>query len=83
MKLEAKLYDLRDLSEGDVVFIAESFLSEATDDMDKGHYALAEDGFEKALSLYQRIYDADHYRIVQAETRLESATTMRKERGYV
>ena len=63
MKVECKLFDLKDLSEGQVSFIAESFYDEGHKDFDNGFMALARSNFESACELYNMLGGSEWYQL--------------------
>jgi len=63
MKVECKLFDLKDLSEGQVSFIAESFYDEGHKDFDNGFMALARSNFESACELYSMLGGSEWYQL--------------------
>jgi len=63
MKVECKLFDLKDLTEGQVSFIAESFYDEGYRDFDSGYMALARSNFENACELYNMLGASEWYKM--------------------
>ena len=61
MKVECKLFDLKDLSENQVSFIAESFFSEAQDDFDQGYMSLSISNYETAYELFSMLGNSEWY----------------------
>jgi hypothetical protein len=57
------LCDLKDLSEGQVSFIANSFLSEANEDFDNEYMSLARNNYETAYELFAMLGGNDWYQI--------------------
>lgn len=73
MKVECKSFDLKDLTEGELSFIAEAFFHEADHDFDSNYMALARNGYEKARKLFSIIApSSDWYalRLKKCEDRL-------------
>lgn len=63
MKVECKLFDLRDLRESQVSFIAESFFSEAQEDFDGGYMSLARGHYETAYELFSMLGNSEWYQL--------------------
>lgn len=63
MKVECKLFDLKDLREGQLSFIAESFFSEAEEDFDGGYMSLARDKYETAYELFSMLGNSEWYQL--------------------
>jgi hypothetical protein len=63
MKVECKLFDLKDLTEGQLSFIAESFFSEANDDFESGYMALATNNYETAYELFSMVGNNEWYKL--------------------
>jgi len=63
MKVECKLFDLKDLTESQVSFIAESFFSEANEDFDGGYMSLARSNYETAYKLFNTLGGSDWYKL--------------------
>ena len=63
MKVECKLFDLKDLRESQVSFIAESFFSEAQEDFDGGYMALARGNYETAYELFNMMGGSEWYQL--------------------
>ena len=61
MKVECKLFDLKDLKENQVSFIAESFFSEAQDDFDQGYMSLSINNYETAYELFSMLGNSEWY----------------------
>ena len=73
MKIECKSFDLKDLTEGELSFIAECFFSEADNDFDSEYMALARSNFEKARTLFSVIAPSSEWyalRLKKCEDRL-------------
>jgi len=63
MKVECKLFDLKDLTEGQLSFIAESFFSEANDDFEGGYMSLATNNYETAYKLFNTLGGSEWYKL--------------------
>lgn len=63
MKVECKLFDLKDLKEDQVSFIAESFFSEAQGDLEGGYMSLARSNYETAYELFSMLGNSDWYQL--------------------
>jgi hypothetical protein len=63
MKVECKLFDLKDLRESQVSFIAESFFHEANEDFDGGYMSLARGNYESAYELFIMLGGSEWYQI--------------------
>ena len=63
MKVECKLFDLKDLRESQVSFIAESFFSEAQEDFDGGYMSLARGNYETAYELFIMMGGSEWYQL--------------------
>ena len=63
MKVECKLFDLKDLKENQVSFIAESFFSEAQDDFDQGYMSLSISNYETAYELFSMLGNSEWYQL--------------------
>jgi hypothetical protein len=63
MKVECKLFDLKDLTESQVSFIAESFFSEAQGDLEGGYMSLARRNYETAYELFSMMGGNEWYQI--------------------
>lgn len=73
MKVECKSFDLKDLTEGELSFIAECFFSEADHDFDGNYMALARNGYERARTLFSVIAPSNEWyarRVKKCEDRL-------------
>lgn len=73
MKVECKLFDLKDLTENQLSFIAESFFSEAQDDFDSGYMSLALSNYETACELFRTVGGSQWYqmRLNKCQERIE------------
>jgi hypothetical protein len=63
MKVECKLFDLKDLRESQVSFIAESFFSEANDDFEGGYMSLARSNYGTAYELFSMMGGSEWYQL--------------------
>lgn len=63
MKVECKLFDLKDLKENQVSFIAESFFSEAQEDFDGGYKSLARCNYKTAYELFSMLGNSEWYQL--------------------
>ena len=63
MKVECKLFDLKDLTENQVSFIAESFFSEAQEDFDGGYKSLARSNYKTAYELFSMLGNSEWYQL--------------------
>lgn len=63
MKVECKLFDLKDLTENQVSFIAESYFSEAQEDFDGGYMSLARSNYANAYELFNMMGGNEWYQI--------------------
>lgn len=63
MKVECKLFDLKDLTENQMSFIAESFFSEANDDFEGGYMSLARQNYETAYELFVTLGCSEWYQL--------------------
>lgn len=63
MKVECKLFDLKDIRESQVSFIAESFFSEANEDFEGGYMSLARGNYETAYELFIMLGGSEWYQI--------------------
>lgn len=63
MKVECKLFDLKDLTEGQLSFIAESYFNEAQEDFDGGYMALARNNYETAYELFDMMGGSEWYKL--------------------
>ena len=63
MKVECKLFDLKDLKESQVSFIAESFFSEAQEDFDRGYLSLASGNYKTAYELFSMLGNSEWYQL--------------------
>lgn len=63
MKVECKLFDLKDLRESQVSFIAESFFSEAQEDFDGGYMSLARCNYKTAYELFSMLGNSEWYQL--------------------
>lgn len=63
MKVECKLFDLKDLSESQMSFIADSFFSEANDDFEGGYMSLARGNYETAYELFNMMGGDEWYQL--------------------
>lgn len=63
MKVECKLFDLKDLRESQVSFIAESFFSEANEDFEGRYMSLARGNYETAYELFSMLGNSDWYQL--------------------
>jgi len=63
MKLECKLFDLKDLRESQVSFIAEAFFSEANEDFDGGYMSLARGNYATAYDLFSMMGGNEWYQL--------------------
>ena len=63
MKVECKLFDLKDLTENQVSFIAESYFSEAQEDFDGGYMSLARRNYETAYELFGMLGNSEWYQL--------------------
>lgn len=64
MEIKCKSFDLVDLTEGELSFIAEAYYNEACRDFDDGYMALARSGFDKAQQLFAPIaHESDWYEL--------------------
>lgn len=61
MKVECKLFDLKDLTENQVSFIAESFFIEAQEDFDQGYMSLSIRSYETAYELFSMLGNSEWY----------------------
>ena len=73
MKIECKRFDLLDLNESQVSFIAESFFSEAQTDFDGGYMSLSIDNYETAYELFRMLGNDEWYqrRAQKCQDRIE------------
>lgn len=81
MKIKCKSFDLLDLTEGELSFIAECFFSEADHDFDSGYMALARTGFDKAQQLFSVIaHESEWYalRLKKCESKLDEIKEQEK-----
>lgn len=78
MKVECKLFDLKDLRESQVSFIAESFFSEAEGDMEGGYMSLARNNYKTAYELFSMLGNSEWYqlRARRCQERLEEIEEM-------
>jgi hypothetical protein len=60
MRVEAKTFDITDISSGELYFIARSFYDEAKKDRDGGYKSLALQEFERAKMLFEA-YGEDYF----------------------
>lgn len=63
MKVECKLFDLKDLTENQVSFIAESYFSEAQGDLEGGYMSLASRNYETAYELFSMLGNSEWYQL--------------------
>lgn len=63
MKVECKLFDLKDLKENQVSFIAESFFSEAQEDFDNNYMSLARCNYKTAYELFSMLGNSEWYQL--------------------
>ena len=78
MKVECKLFDLKDLTEDQVSFIAESFYSEAQGDLEGGYMSLARCNYQTAYELFSMLGNSEWYqlRARRCQERLEEIEEM-------
>jgi len=81
MRVECKAFDLKDLNENQLSFIAESFFDEGFSDLDNGYMSLARDNFETALELYTQLGGSEFYkmRAGKCQTQLDTITMWENE----
>ena len=63
MKVECKLFDLKDLTEGQVSFIAEAYFNEAQEDFDGGYMSLARSNYGTAYELFNMMGGSEWYQL--------------------
>ena len=63
MKVECKLFDLKDLQESQVSFIAESFYDEGHKDFEDGYMSLARGNLESAYELFIMLGGSEWYKM--------------------